>query len=985
MKLTPLIFAAFLTLPVLAQNVGRAVPTSAELVSSDPRTFANNPLNGGSSFEAVVLTTGDSIAGSGSKVWRWDAASAAATNTATANGPIAWPYGAATGRWVLLSTAKDASQDATIGALGGYVTPEGYGAAGNGSTDDTTAIQAALTAAASSDNQTCLFQKTYRMNQTGVVVPDNVTLLFVGDARVEPTAHPQSTFEAAEVYGRLFQLGDNNRVIGAGRKHFDGRRDDAAYNATIPAGTWRKFACFRVTGGTTNVLIQDFVFEDYYDAPIYCRDADRVTVKNCGFIKGAQAIRCYRTPNITFSENMIHGLEMTQTGIGSAVTVFQDCPSLRVERNTVERILASTGTTVSAVNAFSCAGAIVSGNWFGALQPGSSLTYTTIAFDGSEGGLVENNTFYQFNHAGVAIGMEGCRSYVCRGNTVIPPVGANWTGIEPGNWIYTRSAEIHGSGKPGGFVPNDPGLQERSLSATYRGIIEGNFLMRGGIGIYINGSSILVKDNWCIGQTTQGIRVEGHVNGATTDDDFSINNITHRHREISIIGNTVKNCKSSGMQFADGKEVLVEGNIFSNNDQNDSGTHAFTIAAQATGTISTGSSSTTIEVSGTLTANSLGGRHLWLPDTRQIAEIEDNTTGEIILRGAGVTTPPSNGHAYAVVRGHLDAMIFRNNRIYDNQLGHARTNVVSLNPTQTYTSAALFALSTTDGELFEPGRRIILKGVLSGNVDATVEVVGADMDYADTYWVLPVTPTSGTFATTAGTAVRNGIGTLSHTASGPANQAVTQTQLTGSGTDLDAWGQVWNNGWIQVNGDWIRIRQVTSSTAMYALEKPAANFSGQSFLVSLVNVEGYQTQGRAYSVSHSPVRMAMSGNVMYGNEGSSGIASPQGYVDFATAPNFIPRITGNSTTPTVDLQFPVMRFDYSAPTTITDLRNAFHGAEITLYPDPESDVTLGFASGGTKLRGNGGVNETLAPGEVAHCRYIHDGAQDGFWYVTIIK
>lgn len=977
------ILALALALPALAQNTFRAVPTAASLVSADPRTFAANPLNGGSTFESIVFTTGDSVAGSGWKTWRWDAASSAATNTALANGPLAWPYGAATGRWVLVPSAKDTVQDLTITALG-YVTPEAYGAAGDGVTDDTAAVQAAMTAGAAADNQTCMFRKTYRINQTGVINPDNVTMLFVGDSRLEPTAHPSSLFEADEAMGRLVELGDNNRVIGSGQFHFNGRRSDATYTATIPGGTWRKYAAFRARGAT-NCVIEGVGFTDYYDCAIYTRDAGKIEVRRCTFTKGSQAVRIYNSPQVLFEQNLIHSLEQTAANVAPTVTVFQDCAQVRITGNVLENILATSGSTSSGLNIFSCPGALLDGNWFGPLRSGSTLSFTTITLDGSEGCIVERNTFFAINTGGAVINTEGARFFTVRANTSIPPPPAYYTGVEPGYWVYTRSAEIHGVTKPGGTKWSDTGIQERSHSAAYNGVISGNFFQRGDIGVYANGSGLLIENNWLIGQQIEGIRQESHVNGATTGDDFSVNNITHRHREITIRGNVIKNAFQTGLRVTDGKELLVEGNTFANNDQDDNGNHAFTISPQASGTIGTGSTSTVIVVGGSLTANTLGGRHLWLPDTRQIAEIESNTTTTITLRGSGVTSAPTNGQGYAILRGHLDVMIFRDNRIYDNQLSQARTNIVSLNPTQTYSSSSLFAVSTTDGELFETGRRLVLKGVLTGPADATVEVISADMDYADTYWLKPISPTSGTFITAAGTAIRNGTGTLSHTASLPANQFENNTLISGSGTAFTTWGQTFNNAWINVNSQWLRIQRITSATSLNVLTKPSANFAGQSFTISLVNVEGIQTQGRAYSVQWSPVRMAMSGNVMYGNEGSSGVTSPQGLVDFATCPNFIPRILGNSTTPTVDLTFPVMRFDYSSATTITDLRNAFHGAEILLYPDPDSDVTLGFASGGTKLRGNGGANEALDPGELAVARYIHDASQDGYWYITIIK
>jgi lysophospholipase L1-like esterase len=85
-----------------AQNVARVVPTAADLVGAPPETFASSPTYGSTNFLSIVTTTGDSTAGTGGKTWRWSGASTASTNTAAANGPIAYPWGSTSGRWLNL-------------------------------------------------------------------------------------------------------------------------------------------------------------------------------------------------------------------------------------------------------------------------------------------------------------------------------------------------------------------------------------------------------------------------------------------------------------------------------------------------------------------------------------------------------------------------------------------------------------------------------------------------------------------------------------------------------------------------------------------------------------------------------------------------------------------------------------------------------------------------------------------------------------------
>lgn len=84
------------------RNTSRVVLTSAELVAQSPAELA--ATTGGSL--AFVTTTGDLIAGTGVRHWRWNSGSTTTTNTAAAGGPIAYPYGGATGRWEAVATAS---------------------------------------------------------------------------------------------------------------------------------------------------------------------------------------------------------------------------------------------------------------------------------------------------------------------------------------------------------------------------------------------------------------------------------------------------------------------------------------------------------------------------------------------------------------------------------------------------------------------------------------------------------------------------------------------------------------------------------------------------------------------------------------------------------------------------------------------------------------------------------------------------------------
>lgn len=83
----------------LGQDQARVVLTAADLVAKDPILFANTSPDTNTTFTAIVTTTGDVIAGTGERTYVWNPTSFAATNTATAGGPLAWPYNSSVGRW----------------------------------------------------------------------------------------------------------------------------------------------------------------------------------------------------------------------------------------------------------------------------------------------------------------------------------------------------------------------------------------------------------------------------------------------------------------------------------------------------------------------------------------------------------------------------------------------------------------------------------------------------------------------------------------------------------------------------------------------------------------------------------------------------------------------------------------------------------------------------------------------------------------------
>ena len=135
-KLLSVLIAFAFSWPALAQgvNVARAVATVADLVGQPPETFASSPNFGGPAPIIYVETSGDTVAGTGKKKWWYSAGATFPTNTAAENGPLAYPYGAATGRWLYVPEAGFAG--ATLASAGvpgtipGFATTNSIGTTG---------------------------------------------------------------------------------------------------------------------------------------------------------------------------------------------------------------------------------------------------------------------------------------------------------------------------------------------------------------------------------------------------------------------------------------------------------------------------------------------------------------------------------------------------------------------------------------------------------------------------------------------------------------------------------------------------------------------------------------------------------------------------------------------------------------------------------------------------------------------------------------
>lgn len=113
-----------LTLAVNAiaqQNTPRTLPTVADLVARPPATLASTTVGTNTVYHTLVITSGDTVAGTVRRTWMWSSTATAPTNTSAAGlgWSLAYPYGASSGRWLQVGSAEAQILQAQIDMLPG--------------------------------------------------------------------------------------------------------------------------------------------------------------------------------------------------------------------------------------------------------------------------------------------------------------------------------------------------------------------------------------------------------------------------------------------------------------------------------------------------------------------------------------------------------------------------------------------------------------------------------------------------------------------------------------------------------------------------------------------------------------------------------------------------------------------------------------------------------------------------------------------------
>lgn len=796
------------------QNVAKVVNTIADLVAQDPKTLASSPPATNATFVAVVTTTGDTVAGSGSRVWRWAADSTASTNSiASGPGPFAWPYGSSTGRWLEVVAVGPTAQIATNGV-------------------QIVANMEALVsiAGASGAKPSVVYLLEYR---SGSGIGNGFWGL-----NPSSTAQTNFAFVAVNGGGRYEPIWEGNNVnVSKFGAYGDGTTDDTAYwRAGIDYVAGKKLL-WLYDSGRTNQIQPNFVVPesvnirtefttrlrptsypsgqrsawDYTHGLLIVTNNFTADFRGGGF-DGRRDVLTYtndrdfsmvvalQSSNVVFTDMLLDNypefgvygryltnlvLENTRSTRGAGGSYIFTSFAPKIVNWVVDGIRMDTTVSQGVMNVVSCESPQLINPVFRNIYAGDSGNYamTAINWWGNDNGEIVNPQCLPM----------ALDSY----NEVLPLLidGGHHNSIRGGNirgWNFGLSHGLEIMGGAGWTLVD--GLQIEG-----RFFVSGEGTSDGGAGILMGAiDGIEVLDQYGplyppYKATTAGWQQRSQ--GTSHDTIIQNVTVTGYYDGMQIKGGTrgiVDNCSFSGnrVRGAYTQEINVPAFydlaqtskfhtprdwVFRNSKFTFNGTDGFRYYSgnnlwwqncefSNNDQDNTGNHGfRTDKVSGTFgTGSSTNvlvvsgrssadlGKVVYRYDTEEQSRITAATSTQWTI-SPGFATAPTNGSPWNLVFGFGGTNVFENCRFVDTQ-NRTFVRAGSLDPTTDISVAGtIFPISTFKAAEFHTGQRIKLKKVLTGAADLTVKYLYPDENNPDLIWVTATSPTTGTFQTATNT------------------------------------------------------------------------------------------------------------------------------------------------------------------------------------------------------------------------------------------
>lgn len=860
-----------------------------------------------------------------------------------------------------------------------FITPQDYGADGTDTTDDRSAFEQAWGAATSAQPKKILYipEGTYYLGQNNLQLPKGLHIIGGKGAVLKPISYPTGYFNTQDKQNTLIH-GDDNVTIG-GELTIDMRNDDASFTQNQVSSTENiPFSGLKFIG-KTNINVSGLHVRNAYDAPLFVRECTNVNIVDFKVSESAQISWVGNCVNVQMVRPNGITIKATNSAINGVGMYFSNNKFTKLQDVYISNVIVSNLPSEAywtSINLFGEDNGIFSGITLDGINTGTTTTANLgLNLDGGVWNTIANFTIKGYHHnAGSGLQIEGAQDFIVA-NGLIDGVKTFGPGMSTagGDGIYMTEWGIESADK-GGFRWRNHGHQWRGRSLPARGRFT-NVKVRGfHNGVRPTGTDLFFDGCEFTGANFACVRILPPV---SSGEYYSRNSVDHKYHNIVFNNCEIAWGKSYGVALSGGDQIkFIDCNIHDNNQ--DGSSYEIGSPSTASGNAASGSTSTVI-IHGlsSITTDLWKGLYAYFPSLGLSGRIENNSSTTFTLTGSIGVDP--TGSAFVINRGLLGRVTLQGCQLYKTSV--SATNQFSLDPTQDVSAVGnRFSIEGTETHMLHQSQIVTLKGVLSGNTDMNARVLYKDADYPDRVWLETTTGHTGTFQSTAGTAIVAGTGTMSYTDNPTSFEHSGRLTVTGSGTSFGT--EMDGSWWFKaLDQDWQLSSYALTDTTLLIHIPYDANFSAKTFLISRFSVVSPTRTGAAIDIRNTPGQIFLQGTTVYDElvNPASGGDVDRYYPAMAissSAPNARSKLTG--VFPRLGIGPNYIFSNPSGATTVTNLNGGSEGMEINILGD--ANTTLGFAESDTSLVGNGGSNKTLGASKLVRGTY-----RSGKWYLTVIE